>query len=422
MAALPPAAGPRLPAAAPVSRSAGVGEVFRVTLRLGLTSFGGPIAHLGYFRREYVERRRWIGEAHYADLVALGQFLPGPASSQVGMAVGIDRAGLPGGLAAWLGFTLPSALIMAGLGVGVAGGALPGGSWVDGLKLAAVAVVAHAVWSMARALAPDLPRAGLALASAAVASPGGDTLHAGRPHRRRRDGGAPVPAAPRGRREAAARPGRRARASRRRAPGGRRRAGAVPPAPRRSAGPPPRDGRPLVAFADAFYRAGALVFGGGHVVLPLLEASVVEPGWVSEDAFLAGYGAAQALPGPIFAFAAFLGATASGPVPGGIVGAVVATVAIFLPGGLLVVAALPSWHALRARPRTRAALAGVNAAVVGILAAALIDPVARGGVTGPADVAVAAAGFAALLTGRVSPLAVVAGAVAATLVIRALGG
>jgi chromate transporter len=400
-------------------RARAAGDVLRVALRLGLTSFGGPVAHLGYFRREYVARRHWLGEARFADLVALGQFLPGPASSQVGIAIGIERAGLPGGLAAWAGFTIPSALVMAVLGLGVAGGALPGGAWVAGLKLAAVAVVAHAVWSMARALAPDLPRAGLALAAAgialAVATPFSQLALIGLgglagllllP----RLGVAPDP------------PGASDLASR-------------PAVSRRAAGAAlgafvallvglplaaVASGDPTLAFVEAFYRAGALVFGGGHVVLPLLEATVVAPGWVSQDAFLAGYGAAQALPGPLFAFAAYLGAAAAGGAPGGAVGAALATGAIFLPGALLVVGTLPAWHALRERAAARAALAGVNAVVVGILAAALVDPVARAAIAGPADLAVAAAGFAALV-GRVPPLAVVAGSVAAAVALATAG-
>lgn len=408
------------PARVPPSEPGSAREVLGVTTRLGLTSFGGPLAHLGYFRREYVERRRWLDEAAYADTVALGQFLPGPASSQVGIAVGIGRAGLPGGLAAWVGFTLPSALVMAALGLGVAGGLLPGGAWVDGLKLAAVAVVAHAVWSMARTLTPDLARALLALAAALVA------LAVPTPFTQvalivagalaglvllPRLGVAP------GRRSAAA-TGGRARVSRRVAGASLGVFGIL------LAGLPllrAATGDPAVAFVEAFYRAGALVFGGGHVVLPLLEASVVAPGWVTQDAFLAGYGAAQALPGPLFTFAAYLGAAAAAPAPGGVAGAVVATLAIFLPGALLVVGTLPFWHALRARPGARAALAGVNAAVVGILAAALVDPVGRSGIAGPADVLVATAGFAALLSGRAPPLVVVAGSVVATIALRALG-
>jgi chromate transporter len=406
-------------AGSPEPGQGGAGEVLRAALRLGLTSFGGPIAHLGYFRQEYVVRRHWLDEVRFGDLVALGQFLPGPASSQVGIAVGAERAGLRGGLAAWLGFTLPSALVMGALGLGVAGGLLGGGAWVEGLKLAAVAVVAHAVWSMARALAPDLPRAGLALAAAALALayatpftqvglillgaivglvllprlgvPSGLPSAAG--------GGGPAP----GRRVALV---------------------ALALFAVLLLGLPLArivTGDPAVAFLEAFYRAGALVFGGGHVVLPLLEAGVVAPGWVSQEAFLAGYGAAQAMPGPLFAFASFLGAAASGPVPGGAAGALLATIAIFLPGALLVVGALPFWHALRMRTRARAALAGVNATVVGILAAALVDPVARSGISGPADAAVAAAGFAALATGRVPPLAVVAGSVVAAVVLDAAG-
>jgi chromate transporter len=310
--------------------------------------------------------------------------------------------------------------VMGTLGLGVAGGLLPGGSWVDGLKLAAVAVVAHAVWSMARTLAPDPPRAILGLATAAVA------LAIATPFTQvalilagalvglvllPRLGVTPSP------------PPRVANDAR---PAVSHRAAAVALGlfatllvglPLTQA----LTGDPTVAFVEAFYRAGALVFGGGHVVLPLLEASVVRPGWVSQDAFLAGYGAAQALPGPLFTFAAYLGAAAGSPAPGGIAGSVLATVAIFLPGALLVVGALPFWHALRARPGTRAALAGVNAAVVGILAAALVDPVARSGIGGPADVVVAGVGFAALLTGRVPPLVVVAGSVVAVVILRAAG-
>jgi chromate transporter len=408
------------PAPVPAIEPGSAREVLGVTTRLGLTSFGGPIAHLGYFRHEYVERRRWLDEAAYADTVALGQFLPGPASSQVGIAVGIERAGLPGGLAAWIGFTLPSAVAMAVLGLGVAGGLLPGGAWVDGLKLAAVAVVAHAVWSMARTLAPDLPRALLALAAAAAAL------------------AVPTPFTQVALIVAGALAGLVLLPRLGVAPGRQTAAGAAgrPRVSRRVAGAAlglfavllaglpllrAATGDPAIAFVEAFYRAGALVFGGGHVVLPLLEASVVAPGWVTQDAFLAGYGAAQALPGPLFTFAAYLGAAAAAPAPGGVAGAVIATLAIFLPGALLVVGTLPFWHALRARPGARAALAGVNAAVVGILAAALVDPVGRSGIAGPVDVVVAATGFAALLTGRVPPLVVVAGAVVATVGLRAVG-
>lgn len=407
-------------AGSPEPGRGGAGAVLRVALRLGLTSFGGPIAHLGYFRQEYVVRRRWLDEVRFGDLVALGQFLPGPASSQVGIAVGVERAGLRGGFAAWLGFTLPSALVMGALGLGVAGGLLGGGAWVDGLKLAAVAVVAHAVWSMARALAPDLPRAGLALAAAALALAFATPFTqvaliaagavAGLVLLPRLGAGiGPVPDA-----GAEAPPA----ASRRTAVAALALFGAM------LVGLPVLravTGDPAVALFEAFYRSGALVFGGGHVVLPLLEASVVAPGWVSQEAFLAGYGAAQALPGPLFAFAAFLGAAASEPVPGGAAGALLATIAIFLPGALLVVGALPFWQVLRRRPRARAALAGVNATVVGILAAALVDPVARSGISGPADVAVAAAGFAALTIGRVPPLVVVAGSVVAAVVLGAAG-
>jgi chromate transporter len=303
------------PAPVPAIEPGSAREVLGVTTRLGLTSFGGPIAHLGYFRHEYVERRRWLDEAAYADTVALGQFLPGPASSQVGIAVGIERAGLPGGLAAWIGFTLPSAVAMAVLGLGVAGGLLPGGAWVDGLKLAAVAVVAHAVWSMARTLAPDLPRALLALAAAAAAL------------------AVPTPFTQVALIVAGALAGLVLLPRLGVAPGRQTAAGAAgrPRVSRRVAGAAlglfavllaglpllrAATGDPAIAFVEAFYRAGALVFGGGHVVLPLLEASVVAPGWVTQDAFLAGYGAAQALPGPLFTFAAYLGAAADAPAPG----------------------------------------------------------------------------------------------------------
>lgn len=408
---------------APGPARGGAGEVLAAALRLGLTSFGGPVAHLGYFRREYVERRRWIGEGAYGDTVALGQALPGPASSQVGIAIGTARAGLPGGLAAWLGFTLPSALVMGALGLGVAGGTLPGGAWVEGLKLAAVAVVAHAVWSMARSLAPDLPRAAVALVAAAVAlafaTPATQVLLIVAGALTGMLVLARLGAVPAARPEGLVDPARVA------APVSRGVAlGALGLFALLLVGLPllaAASADPAIAFVEAFYRAGALVFGGGHVVLPLLEATVVAPGWVSQDAFLAGYGAAQALPGPLFTFAAYLGAAATGPVPGGVAGAALATMAIFLPGALLVVGALPFWASLRARPGAGAALAGINAAVVGILAAALVDPVARTAIGGPADLAVAATGFGALLTGRVPPLAVVGGSVAAVVLLRAAG-
>jgi len=372
-------------------------EVFGAALRLGLTSFGGPIAHIGYFRQEYVTRRGWLDETAFGDFVALAQLLPGPASSQLGIAIGTRRAGMLGGLAAWLGFTLPSAVALTLFGILAATTDLADAGWVHGLKLAAVAVVAQAVWSMAGSLAPDWPRRAVALAATAVALAWATPF-------------AQVAIIA---------------------------AGAVvgrlllrPPGPT-VAGPEPSRisrrigvlalatfallliGLPLlrgvgqpVAMFDAFYRSGALVFGGGHVVLPLLHATVVEPGWVTDGQFLAGYGAAQAVPGPLFTFAAYLGAVA-GPAPNGVPGAVLATLAIFLPSFLLIFGALPFWDRLRASVGVRRALTGTNAAVVGILLAALYTPIWTSAITGPADVAVAGAALALLLTGRVPPVVVV---------------
>jgi len=382
-------------------------QVFWVFLRLGLTSFGGPVAHLGYFRAEFVQRRQWLSERSYADLVALCQFLPGPASSQVGMALGLLRAGLPGALAAWLGFTLPSALALALFGLGMASGTtfLSAGA-LHGLKVVAVAVVAQAVWGMARTLCVGWARSALMLlaAGAVLCWPGvwaqvGVMLAAGvagwvwfgR-------GGAALPAAPTLSEDGLHVPVRR-------------RTGAallllfaallvlLPLAVRLWPGA-------LLALFDAFYRVGALVFGGGHVMLPLLQAVVVPPGWVSADAFLAGYGATQAVPGPLFTFAAFLGA-AMAPWPGGWLGALVCLVAIFVPSFLLVVGALPFWERLRRNAHAQAALAGVNAAVVGLLLAALVHPVGTGAILGAADAALALLAFTALVAWRVPPWAVV---------------
>ena len=360
------------------------GEVFRVFLRLGLTSFGGPVAHLGYFQNEFVVRRRWLGDAAYADLVALCQFLPGPASSQVGIATGLLRAGLPGAFAAWLGFTLPSALAMMLFAYGVdALGDTEGAGWLRGLKIVAVAVVAQAVWGMARTLSPDRERATLAVAAAAIVlfSPtaagqiGAILL-----------GGVVGAVFMRG----DDRPGD----TRLAVPISRRAALAslglffalllgLPVLAATS------DSMALRLF-DSFYRAGSLVFGGGHVVLPLLQAEVVDPGWVTRDAFVAGYGAAQAVPGPLFTFAAYLGAVLI-PQPDGVAGGLLCLTAIFLPSFLLVIGALPFWDALRRRPQAQAALRGVNAAVVGLLLAALYDPVWTSGIRAPADFALAAA-------------------------------
>ncbi|MCK8458423.1 chromate efflux transporter [Sphingomonas faeni] len=378
-----------------------VGEVFAAFLKLGLTSFGGPIAHLGYFREAFVVRRRWIDEAGYADLVALCQFLPGPASSQVGFALGLLRAGPLGAVAAWVGFTFPSACLMLLFAYGASRFDGPLGiAVIHGLNLVAVAVVAQAVWGMARTLTPDRSRTALALAALVTV-----TLLGG--------AWGQVAAIGVG------------------AMGGIWLCRTTVTATRRPirfkvsrtvgvaclalfalllVGLPlfaSTSGLQGLALFDAFYRSGALVFGGGHVVLPLLQAAVVEPGWTDDATFLAGYGVAQAVPGPLFTFAAYLGAVIA-PVPRGILGAAVALVAIFLPGLLILIGALPFWDALRARPAAQAALRGVNAAVVGILAAALYNPVWVSAVVGPYDFAIAAAGFGLLTVWRLPPIAVVA--------------
>ncbi|MGM0586603.1 MAG: chromate efflux transporter, partial [Pseudomonadota bacterium] len=356
------------------------GEVFAVFLRLGLTSFGGPVAHLGYFREALVVRRRWLDEAAYAELVALCQFMPGPASSQVGLGLGLLRAGLPGALAAWLAFTLPSAVLLAAFaaGLGMAGGAVQGAGWLIGLKAAAVAVVAQAALGMGRNLAPDPARQTLAGGAAALALLGPGlwgqlgAILAGAVIGLvffRKTAPAPGPVAE----------GLSAPLSRRAA------AGFLAAFFVLLAALPLLSGLgPLAAYFDGFYRAGALVFGGGHVVLPLLEAEAVGRGWVEADSFIAGYGAAQAVPGPLFTFAAYLGWAADG-----LAGALVSLVAIFLPGALLVLGALPFWSLVRARPLARAALTGVNAAVVGVLLAALYDPVFLRGAAEPGAFAIA---------------------------------
>ncbi len=373
-------------------------EVLVVSLRLGLTSFGGPIAHLGYFRAEYVQRRRWLDDAAYADLVALCQFLPGPASSQVGIAIGTMRAGTLGGVLAWIGFTLPSVLLMLLAAAGVAAFDVDDSGWLHGLKVAAVAVVAQAVWGMARTLTPDRERVTIAVVAAAivllVAHPAVQVLAialggvAGWLRTRHVPVEAPPTPTP--------------------APVGRRFASArllawvallvaLPVA----AG---LVEAPALAITDAFYRAGSLIFGGGHVVLPLLERAVV-PEWVSRDEFVAGYGAAQAVPGPLLSFSAYLGALAGVlPAPAG---ASVAVVAIFAPSFLLVWGALPFWHALRGDADVQAAMRGIGAAVVGILLAALYDPVWTAAILEPADVALAAVGVALLMAWRWPPWAVV---------------
>jgi chromate transporter len=376
-----------------------VGEVLAIATRLGLTSFGGPIAHLSYFRDEYVVRRKWVDEATYADLVALCQFLPGPASSKVGIAIGIARAGLPGGLAAWVGFTLPSAIALVAFAYGVQGLGTGDAGWLHGLKVAAVPVVALAVWGMARSLAPDPERATMAVLSAIAMLAWRTALSqvlviaaAGV------IGWRLLP---------------RPTASQRRGPDVllSRRLGAVtgglflallvvlPLA--RQAWP----WQPLAVF-DSFFRAGSLVFGGGHVVLPLLQAEVVPPGWVTNEQFIAGYGAAQAVPGPLFTFAAYLGAVMAAP-PNGLAGAALALVAMFLPAFLLTIGALPFWDAIRARPAFQSALAGINAAVVGLLLAALYDPVWTSAIASHSDFGLALFAFALLALWRVPPWAVV---------------
>jgi chromate transporter len=381
-------------------RAGSAAEVLGAFLKLGLTSFGGPVAHLGYFRAEFVQRRRWLDDRSFTDLVALCQFLPGPASSQVGMGLGLARAGWLGALAAWCGFTLPSAFLLIAFAYGIAHwGALAGSGAVHGLKVAAVAVVAQAVWGMAKNLCPDRERAAIAVVAAllvlalptalsqviAIALAG---LVGWRllklPHQ-----------------HAVAHQGF----------GVSRTAGAVA----LTLFFVLLVALPLVALTtqsalwkvvEGFYRAGALVFGGGHVVLSLLQASVVPAGVVSNEQFLAGYGAAQAVPGPLFTFAAYLGAVMHGPFSGWM-GGLALLLVIFVPAALLVVGALPFWDALRQRDAVQSAMAGVNAAVVGILLAALYDPVWTSAIRGRADFATALAAFALLLYARVSPLVVV---------------
>jgi chromate transporter len=396
----PAAAIPEQADAVPV-RTGSPGEVFAAFLELGLTSFGGPIAHLGYFRAELVVRRKWIDEAAYGDLIALCQFLPGPASSQVGFALGVLRGGgLLGGLAASFAFTMPSALILLAFGLGAAAFTGPVAQGVlHGLKLVAVAVVAQAVWGMTRTLTPDRPRAGIALAAAAIVVVFGGAfgqiaaiaLGAVAGLVLCNSAGAPV-------------------AGTLRFPVSRRGGGIALGlfaallllAPLLAEATAARG----VAMFDAFYRAGALVFGGGHVVLPLLQAEVVAPGWVTDGSFLAGYGVAQAVPGPLFTFAAYLG-TVMGPPPNGVAGAAIALVAIFLPGLLLVYGMLPFWDAFRTRQPAQAAMRGTNAAVVGILGAALYDPVWTSAVLAPRDFVLALAGFLLLTVWKAPPWAVV---------------
>jgi chromate transporter len=385
-------------------------EVLWVATRLGLTSFGGPIAHLGYFHEEYVKRRKWIDEQSYADLVALCQFLPGPASSQVSIAIGIARAGLPGGFAAWLGFTLPSALglIAFAFGIGTFADAADAG-WLHGLKVVAVAVVAQAVWGMARSLCPDRERATLAilasivtlswptaigqLSSIATAGIAGSIIF-------------PATAS-----------SSFSSLSYMRFPIGKRTGIAAwiifftlligLPLLRQIA-----PSHALEVF-DSFFRVGSLVFGGGHVVLPLLQAEVVGPGWVTNEQFVAGYGAAQAVPGPLFTFAAYLGAV-MGTEPNGWTGAFLTLVAIFLPSFLLVTGALPFWDLLRSVPVFQSALKGVNAAVVGLLLTALYTPVWTSAIHSSADFGLGLIAFGLLMFWKCPPWLVV--------VLTAVGG
>ncbi len=378
-------------------------EVLRAFLKLGTTSFGGPVAHLGYFRTEFVDRRRWLDEAAYADLVALCQFLPGPASSQVGIAIGLRRAGWLGAVAAWVGFTAPSAVLMILFALGVAGSqAFEASGAVQGLKLAAVAVVAQAVWNMARSLCRERSTAAIAVVAALLvivvpASWGqvGAIVLGGLLGWLLTEAASPAASA-----RHDYRVGKRAAVACLVAFGvllvGLPLAAQLLHAP-------------LLESLAVFYRAGALVFGGGHVVLPLLQAGVVPAGWLSNDAFLAGYGAAQAVPGPLFSFAAYLGARLSAG-PGGWWGGLLMLVAIFLPAFLLVVGALPFWEGLRRLSAMRRAMAGFNAAVVGVLAAALYHPMWTGTVHTLTDIAIVAAGIALLVGWRVSPVAVVVGA------------
>lgn len=382
-------------------------EVLRVFFKLGVSSFGGPIAHLGYYREEFVVRRRWLDEQAFADLVALCQFLPGPASSQTGFSIGLIRAGYAGALAAWTGFTLPSAIVLVLFAYGAGALRGPAGTGLlHGLRLVAVAIVAQAVWGMARTLCPDRQRASIAVASAliilfstssvaqvgAIALGGllGLWLCRGAPPMA--EGHIHMPVS--------------------------RRAGLAA----LTAFFVLLIGLPIIhnvthasgiALFDAFYRSGALVFGGGHVVLPLLREAFVGPGWVSDDTFLAGYGAAQAVPGPLFTFAAYLGFVV-GPSPHGLAGAVLGLLGIFVPGMLILLGTLPFWDGFRQREDAQAAMRGVNAAVVGLLGAALYNPLWTASVKTPGDFAIVLVGFVLLAAWRAPPLVVV--------VVSALGG
>lgn len=403
-------------AAASAPNRGTAGEVFGAFLKLGFTAFGGPVAHLAYFREEFVARRGWLSDGAYADLVALCQFMPGPASSQVGLAIGLSRAGGLGAFAAWTAFTLPSAILLTvfALGVGAYGDAA-GSGWLAGLKLVALAVVAQALLGMARSLCPDAPRASIAVLglAAALLAPGvvgqlaaiglgligGLAVLNAAARSALADGAEDLPI------RIPAWMGALALASLAVVLFG----SPTLVAAARATG---HDSAQALVYFDSFFRSGALVFGGGHVVLPLLEAEMVEPGFVTRDAFLAGYGAAQAVPGPLFTFAAFLGASTEA-APTGVAGAAIALVAIFLPSAFLVIGLLPFWSMLRRAPLARAGLLGVNAAVVGLLGAALYDPVFTAAVDTGSDVALAVAAFVMLTAWRTPPwIVVIIGAIA----------
>ncbi|SFS73182.1 chromate efflux transporter [Paenibacillus sp. 453mf] len=370
-------------------------EVFTTALKLGLTSFGGPVAHLGYFHNEYVMRRKWIDERTYADLVALSHFLPGPASSQVGMGVGMMRAGVLGGIIAWLGFTLPSVLALFIAASLLQQSGIVEIGWMHGLKIVAVAIVAHAVWSMGKNLAPDRSRMTIAALACVLvviwpsaitqvsliiaAGLAGVYLFRGKQESTPSAEKAPI----------------------------QKGLGifclvlfflllfGLPLLSEIS-------GSAWIAYFDSFYRAGALVFGGGHVVLPMLERELVPQGLIDADAFLAGYGLTQAVPGPLFTFASYLGTIMEGAL-----GAVIFTVAIFLPGALLIIGAIPFWQQLRGRSGIQGALKGVNAAVVGLLLAAFYDPVFTSAVRGPYDFALALVLFVMLVWWKLPPWIIV---------------
>ncbi|MDF2958425.1 MAG: chromate ion transporter family protein [Paenibacillus sp.] len=390
-------------------------EIMKVSFQLGLTSFGGPIAHLGYFHEEYVKRRKWIDERGYADLVALCQFLPGPASSQVGMGIGYIRGGVLGAVLAWLGFTLPSALLLALFAFLCQGLEVGGMGWIHGLKLAAVAIVAQAVWGMGKNLTPDRGRATIAILTcmttllfssalvqvALIGAAGllGTWLY----------------------KESAGNSG-----------GGPEMPTAVPASRHKTLAiscliaffsllvllPLLRSvySSQWLAIFDSFYRSGSLVFGGGHVMLPLLEKEVVPTGWMSQEQFLAGYGATQAIPGPLSTFASYLGFMIHGWG-----GAALATAAIFLPAFLLVMGALPFWELLRRQPKVKGALMAINASVVGILLAALYDPVWVSAVKTPGDFGLALALFGALIYWKLPPWVVVAAAAAGGTLLKMIG-